>query len=105
MDYGRALRIARTAKGMSQRELADAAKIDASHVSLIETGHRTPSLSVLQRLANALGMPMDILSLLAAGPSRLKSISAARAEELGRWLMELLWDSDDNGEGGGEEVA
>ena len=91
MDYGKALRVARTAKGYSQRQLADAAHIDASHVSLIETGHRKPSLDVLQRLAEALGVPLDIITLLAAGPSRLKGISPARAEDLGRWLLDLLW--------------
>ncbi|TFH68126.1 helix-turn-helix transcriptional regulator [Cellulomonas sp. HD19AZ1] len=51
---GDRVRAARAAKGMSQAALGAEAKMSASHVSLIETGLRSPSSHVLEALARAL---------------------------------------------------
>lgn len=42
-----------------QAEIADAAGIASCTLSLIETGERTPSLDVLVRLCDALGIPVE----------------------------------------------
>ena len=54
MNYGRAIRIARTAFGLTQGELAARVSVGASHLSLIESGKRQPSLKVLNEIAAAL---------------------------------------------------
>jgi len=52
----------REAKGMTQRDLAERAKVTAGYVAQIELGQKkNPSLAVLQRLAKALGVPVTRL--------------------------------------------
>jgi transcriptional regulator with XRE-family HTH domain len=48
------IRIMRVTNGISQDELAHKAKVDRSYISQIETGKKTPSLAVLERIAKAL---------------------------------------------------
>ena len=52
--FGRVLRAARLARGLTQEALAEAAEMDRTYPSLLEHGKREPSLSVLLRLARAL---------------------------------------------------
>ena len=52
----------RTARGLTQVELAKRAKVGQSYVAMLERGARKyPSLPVLQRLAKALGVPVTEL--------------------------------------------
>ena len=55
------LRIARTARNLSQSELAQRAELQASAVSHFETGTRKPSFDNLKRLADALRVTTDYL--------------------------------------------
>lgn len=52
---GNKIRIKRVLAGMSQEELSNSAKVDRAYISLIETGKKTPTLAVLERIAVALG--------------------------------------------------
>ena len=56
--FGLAVRLARTRRGWTQAQLAAAAKLDAGHVSQIETGQRDVALSTQERLADALEIPL-----------------------------------------------
>jgi len=49
------IRNRRVLQRMTQKELAEKANVDRSYISQIESGKVTPTLSVLERLANALG--------------------------------------------------
>ena len=49
-----AVREFRVERGMSQAELARRAGVTPSHVSLVESGKRQPSLGTLTRLSEAL---------------------------------------------------
>jgi transcriptional regulator with XRE-family HTH domain len=48
----------REAKGLSQADLAEKAKLAREHVNRLEAGRHGPTLVVLQRLARALGIPL-----------------------------------------------
>jgi transcriptional regulator with XRE-family HTH domain len=48
----------RHGKGLTQEELAFAAEIDLTYVGGIERGRRNPSLSVMGRIADALGVSL-----------------------------------------------
>ena len=52
----------RLEKGMTQIDLAKRAKVTRSYVALLETGEKqNPSLTILKRLATALGVPVSDL--------------------------------------------
>lgn len=58
---GKNVRKFRTQKGITQEELAFAAKIDLTYVGGIERGKRNPSLLVMARIADALSVPLNRL--------------------------------------------
>jgi transcriptional regulator with XRE-family HTH domain len=51
----------RREKGLSQEELADRAGIHQTYLSGVERGKRNPTVSVLQRIAEALGADIEDL--------------------------------------------
>jgi len=56
------LKSLRERKGLSQRELAARASTTGAYVAMLETGAKEkPSRAVLRRLAQALGVAMDVL--------------------------------------------
>jgi transcriptional regulator with XRE-family HTH domain len=57
-SLGRLLREWRTARGVSQFELALRADISARHLSFVETGRAQPGRDVVLRLASALDLPL-----------------------------------------------
>jgi transcriptional regulator with XRE-family HTH domain len=53
---GRAIRVARARKRLSQDDLAKAAGVNQSYISEVEGGDRNPAMGTLERIADALGM-------------------------------------------------
>lgn len=64
LDLGKAIRIVRAAKGMRLAALAERGEISVPFLSLVENGDRQPSLAVLRRIANGLGIPPEVLIML-----------------------------------------
>jgi transcriptional regulator with XRE-family HTH domain len=58
MRFGRRLREVREGVGISQEKLAEKAKLHRTYVSSVERGKRNISLENIERLAQALGVPM-----------------------------------------------
>ena len=50
MNYSKAIRVARALADVPQRELARRVAIDASLVSMLESGKRNPSLATLEKI-------------------------------------------------------
>lgn len=61
-QFGKRLAHARAARSMTQRELADAAGVTWSQISRYEAGKARPRLTVLMKLAEALGVDPNQLS-------------------------------------------
>jgi transcriptional regulator with XRE-family HTH domain len=99
MDYGRALKTARVSRGISQKDLAQLAGVDASYVSLVEKGTRTPSASNLEKFAAALKMPLYLLVLLASDRNDLFGISEEERDRLGGHLLNVLIEAQSSGRG------
>ncbi len=93
MNYGRAIRISRAARGFSQKLLASEAGLDASYISLVEAGKREPSLSALEKLADALGLPLYLLMFLGADENDLRGISRESSKELSSNLLQVVLQS------------
>lgn len=56
------IKTVREAKGWSQEELADRAELHRTYVSGVERGIRNPTVTVLERLAKALGVRIGKLT-------------------------------------------
>ena len=59
-ELGRAVRELREQHGMSQTQLATAASMTQSAVARFEAGGTVPTLPVLERLAHALGVQLNV---------------------------------------------
>jgi len=90
MKYGKAIRVVRTARGVTQKGLAERASLDQSHISMIERGVREPSVATLEAVSVALGVPLYLLILLASETEDLKGISEEQAGVIGRQLLEIV---------------
>jgi len=55
--FGQLMRQYRKAAGLSQEVLADRAEIHRTYIGGIERGERNPTLLMIYRLADALGIP------------------------------------------------
>jgi transcriptional regulator with XRE-family HTH domain len=58
---GRNVRVLRQARGLTQEQLAFEAQIDLTYLGGIERGRRNPSLLVMARLADSLGVKISAL--------------------------------------------
>ncbi|MFZ1887849.1 MAG: helix-turn-helix transcriptional regulator [Candidatus Binataceae bacterium] len=61
---GQVLKAQREAFSLTQRELAHKLGVKASHIAYLENGRRRPSLSLLSRIAETLGLDKQGLFLL-----------------------------------------
>jgi transcriptional regulator with XRE-family HTH domain len=95
MKYGRAIKIVRTASGLSQTALAERLSIGTSQLSLIEADKRSPSVKVLHEVAVALNVPPHVLTLLASAPGDVgKDVDPQYVQELARVLLRVLTTAD-----------
>ena len=60
MNVIRAIIEARTSQHLTQKELSIKTGIDQAEISKLENGTRNPSIKLLQRLADGLGMVLEI---------------------------------------------
>lgn len=90
MDYGRAIRLARTARGLRQADLAHEISRDASLVSLVESGKREPNESMILDVCEALALPRRLLDVLASESDDLAGLPEPDVTALGRDLLNLL---------------
>jgi len=60
MDIVRAIIDARISQNMTQKELAERTGINQTEISRLENGNRNPSIKLLQRLAEGMGMTLKI---------------------------------------------
>ena len=60
LDDIRAIVDARTSQNMTQKELAERTGINQADISKLENGTRNPSVNLLKRLAEGLGMALKI---------------------------------------------
>lgn len=71
MNLGKAIKLCRIQRELSQEELAQAAGISVSYLSLLERNKRDPNLSTVETVAVALDMPLFLLLYMAEDNHRL----------------------------------
>ena len=62
---GKTIRILRQAKGLKVNDLAKQAAVSPSLISLIESSQRQPSIDILRRIADAVGVPSEAILMMA----------------------------------------
>jgi len=87
---GRAIKLCRSQRGMTQSELARRSSISLAYVSLIEQNKRDPTTSVSEAIARGLDMPLSILVFLASDKRELVGLSDEIREKLSRAALDLL---------------
>lgn len=60
LDIIRAIVEARTSQNLTQKELAERTGINQADISKLENGTRNPSVALLKRLAEGMGMALKI---------------------------------------------
>ncbi len=89
MGLGRNIRLIRTARGMRASELAQAVKSSPSYISLIETEKRQPSLRLTQKIADELGVPLNLI-FWEQGPSSPRVTDTAGERDLLDVLFRMM---------------
>lgn len=59
--FGRQVRRYRKLKGISQEELASLCELHRTYIGAIERGERNVSLNNVEKISEALGVPVDLL--------------------------------------------
>ncbi len=75
---------------MSQEELAKKVGLSISYISLIEQGKRDPPMSTVEEMADALGVPVSLLTFLAAEAGDLKGVPEDVRDKLSGIAYKLL---------------
>jgi len=90
-ELGARVQALRRDRGLTLQELAGAASVSASMLSSVERGRKAPTIVVLARIADGLGVPLS--ELIAPGGSRV-IVRRAGAQDVidepGGWRREIL---------------
>jgi len=90
ISLGRAIRMVRTRRRLSQSDLASRAGVSTSLVSLVECGKRDTPFETLLALADALGVPLSILVFIAGDVRNVHSIDDEVASQLSALAMRIV---------------
>ena len=90
MNYSKAIRTIRAAKGLSQKKLASLINLDASYISRIESGERIPTLEVIESISKVLKIPVYLLTLLASEQGDLKGLPEKETRSIATNLLDVL---------------
>lgn len=95
MNLGRAIKLCRTQRELTQAELSDRVGISTSYLSLLEQNKRDPSISTIEKIAETLDVPFSVLMFLAADKSELSNLDKELVEKLSYIALELINENSD----------
>lgn len=94
MNIGQVIKMCRSRRGLSQSELARRADCSVSYLSMLENNLRDPALSMVEKIAKALNVPIGILFFLAADRSDIVGMDKELSGQIARTALELLSEPD-----------
>jgi transcriptional regulator with XRE-family HTH domain len=94
MNYGKALRLIRSSRNISQKDLSEAVSLDPSYISLIEKGKRIPTVETLEKIVKELEVPIHLFFLLASGKDGVKRVSSSKKADVAELLLDILLSSE-----------
>jgi transcriptional regulator with XRE-family HTH domain len=88
MNYSKAIRIVRAAKGLDQQVLAERTGLSKSLLSKIEAEKREMTETTKIKISEALNIPESLLDILAIEPNESK-VSKKDLEFIGKSLLRI----------------
>lgn len=94
MNLGKAIQLCRNRRGLSLEGLAQRAGCSISYLSMLENSKRDPTLSTVEKIADGLRVPVEILFFLGSDKSTLSGKHKDLAGLLSLAALELLDEED-----------
>lgn len=94
MNIGENIKRVRVAKNLSQKEVTIASKLDTAQYSRIENGKTDPSVSTLEKIAQAMGLTLAELFAWGEEVKDLHSVDKSLMEKV--TLLEALPEEERN---------
>ncbi len=96
MTFGETLYNLRTARKVTQSELADYLKISKSLISMYEKNQRKPSFEILEGIADFFNVDMNTLHGINKPTSQQNSFTKKDERDIQKRLQNIIDDLDDN---------
>lgn len=93
MNIGKAIKMCRVQRNLTQAELAKKVGLSDSYISLMEQGKRDPSMSTIESIADALHVPLFILVFLASDKVE-SELGEELTEKLSKMALTLIQRSN-----------
>lgn len=93
MNYGKAIKTIRAAKGISQKELGEKLELNSSYLSRIEKGERIPSVDLLEAIAKQLQIPFYLFMLLSSQKEDMKNTDEKDMQKISKNLLQALLEN------------
>jgi len=90
MNIGRALKLCRSAKNLSLESVSEQCGISISHLSRIENQKREPTLPMVSKIAESIGVPMPVLIFLASDKAELEGLDPESQKRFSEIALGLL---------------
>ena len=90
MNLGTTIKECRKLKKMTQGQLAERVGCSVSHLSLVESNKRHPSVPVAEIMAEALGMPLCVLIFIAEERKNLPELTVRHINDLSMNVKSLM---------------
>jgi len=90
MNLGETIKQCRNVKKLTLAQLSESSGISVSHLCLLEKNKREPSISAVESIANALGLPVSVLVFLAAQRDEVTDLNASYIEAISSNIMDLM---------------
>jgi len=87
VTLGQSIKLMRSSAGVRQHQLAERLGVSTNYISLLESGRREPSLSLLRKLGKELDVPVGVLFLWQEFDN--KGVSGANLERFRDVLVRL----------------
>jgi transcriptional regulator with XRE-family HTH domain len=96
MDIAKRLRELREAKRLSQGDISERSGLTHSYISRVECGHAIPTIQILERWSNALGVPLSqLFTVSRAGATAGRHQTGVRLSKEGKRFLALLKRMDE----------
>lgn len=90
MNIGKAIKVTRVSKNLTLHKLAELSGLSQSYLSMIESGKRDPNLSILEKIADALEMPVPILVFLGSESDEVKGLNKEALNKLSKAVLDII---------------